>query len=385
MILGTSPLGSVPLAAVAVDGARVIAESIESGMDFTAGLVTQNIPHLIESSDMADVFSVFNTMQSAAEDTLGLSDAIIVVLRAIATDSMAMTSPLSLVLYKLEQIVETLVLSGVVTSQMQAMEQITEALLIEDLARVSFLSRATATGDFADAVHGRLLVIAGAISAANMSATVVPTLRITALVDDTLDAAVVLGTHKQMFEALAEGLVASMTISLGGVEYSAYVLSVNRRIQDGLPVAGVVEYQNFPFNSFAKWDSAYYGASEHGIFELTGDTDDGDEIAAWVRSAINNFGTGRAKRMPTTYIGYTSSGTMVLKVVTTANGAKVEDWYTLREKPATAMRDGRIKVGRGLSSVYWAWELHNVDGADFALDTIELMPLLLDRRIKDGN
>lgn len=385
MIPGASPLGSVPLGAASSDGARVLSENVTENMDLTFAAAAQNIPCITDSSVMTDAFSVFSTMQSNAEDTLALSDAIIVVLRAIATDSMAMTSPLSLVLYKLEQIVESLVLSGAVSSQMQAMAQITEALLLEDLARVSFLSRASSTADGTDAIHGRLQVIAGAISAANMSATIVPTLRITALLDDTLDATVVLGTHKQMFEALAEGLVASMTISLGGVEYSAYALSVNRRIQDGLPVAGVVEYQNFPFNSFTKWDGAYYGASEHGIFELTGDTDNGDEIAAWVRSAISNFGTGRAKRMPAAYIGYTSSGTMVLKVVTTTGGTKSEDWYTLREKPAAAMRDGRIKVGRGLSSVYWAWELHNVDGADFALDAIELMPLLLDRRIKDGN
>jgi hypothetical protein len=176
-----------------------------------------------------------------------------------------------------------------------------------------------------------------------------------------------------------------MVLSLGAEDYTAYALSISTRDIDGALVPAVVEYQNFPFNSFALFNGKYYGASEDGIFELTGSDDNGTEIEAYVRAALNTLGTNRFKRMPSMYLGYTSSGTMVLKVVTVANGAKVEDWYTLREKPADVMRDARIKVGKGLKSVYWAWELHNKDGADFALDIVELMPLALDRRIKDGN
>ena len=81
------------------------------------------------------------------------------------------------------------------------------------------------------------------------------------------------------------------SIRIGDDEYTAWVLSVNRT-DEGNSLPAVVEYRNFPFNSFAAWNGSYFGASEHGIFELTGDDDDGEPIDAWVRTAISNLGTG---------------------------------------------------------------------------------------------
>jgi hypothetical protein len=40
-----------------------------------------------------------------------------------------------------------------------------------------------------------------------------------------------------------------------------------------------------------------------------------------------------------------------------------------------------VKIGKGLRSRYWQFELVNIDGADFDLDTIEFHPVLLTRRV----
>jgi hypothetical protein len=349
------------------------------------GLVGNVAPTITEAMAMADVLSGRMTAQAASADEMDMSDGIVLVLQAIASDTMAATSPVLAVLNKLEALTETLVMTGAAASSLEAMETIAEALLVEDLARSGFSVSALSTADAEDVITGRLQAIVSALSTVAMSASTVPTVRITALVDDGMDAAVTLGTSARLFAAITEGLVMRMSLSLGAEDYTAYALSICTRDVDGALIPAVVEYQNFPFNSFAQYDGKYYGANDEGIFELTGGDDNGTEIAAYVRSALNTLGTNRYKSMPSMYLGYTSSSTLVLKVVTVANGAKVEDWYTLREKPADVMRDARIKVGKGLKSVYWAWELHNKDGGDFALDVVELMPLALERRIKDGN
>jgi hypothetical protein len=45
------------------------------------------------------------------------------------------------------------------------------------------------------------------------------------------------------------------------------------------------------------------------------------------------------------------------------------------------MAEQRVDIGRGLRSNYWNFELMNREGADFEIDTIKFMPIVLERRI----
>ena len=107
-----------------------------------------------------------------------------------------------------------------------------------------------------------------------------------------------------------------------------------------------------------------------------------DSITARLRSGLTDLGTRVAKRAPEMYLGYRADGDVLLKVITTSEtGAKVEDWYRLEARPAQDIRESRFKIGRGIKSVYYGWELCNVDGADFEVDSLEWRPLKLDRRL----
>jgi hypothetical protein len=74
---------------------------------------------------------------------------------------------------------------------------------------------------------------------------------------------------------------------------------------------------------------------------------------------------------------------LALKTIATDGGAKVERWYELREKPADEVRESRIKLGKGVKSRYWQFELVNVDGGEFEVDQLHLMPVMLSRRVKE--
>ena len=67
---------------------------------------------------------------------------------------------------------------------------------------------------------------------------------------------------------------------------------------------------------------------------------------------------------------------MVLRVV--AGGEQYD--YAVRN-PSTDMAEQRIDIGKGLKSNYWQFELINPGGANFSLDTIKFMPVILERRI----
>lgn len=199
--------------------------------------------------------------------------------------------------------------------------------------------------------------------------------KVIALVDDSVtfddDAAMRLWALGRV----REGVAMAMRLRFGGNIYTGWVVNTATK--------AVSTYTNYPFNSFAVVGHTAFGAADDGLHVLTGDTDNGEQINAAIRTVLSNLGTGRKKRVPDVYLGYTSTGMLVMKVITAekSDGERTEDWYKLTEQPAGTMREGRIKPGKGLSSVYWAFELVNAGGADFEIDKLDLYPIILERRV----
>ena len=142
------------------------------------------------------------------------------------------------------------------------------------------------------------------------------------------------------------------------------------------------EYTNYPFNSLAEADGVYYGLAEDGLYRLEGDDDAGVPIQALIRTGLSDMGTHFIKDAKAAHIGYNSDGKLLLRVTTTAKGQKEQWWYELKQAAATSSRDGRFTIGRGLRAKYWQFELVNLEGADFEIDSFEVMYNVLNRRIR---
>ena len=141
------------------------------------------------------------------------------------------------------------------------------------------------------------------------------------------------------------------------------------------------QYSNFPFNSFANHAGRYLALTDGALYALTGDTHDGTAIEAIGKTGLINFGTAMKKALPRAYFGYTSSGELLFKTITTDTGKKITRWYQLKERTAESVTDARVKMARGVKSVYWQFEITNIEGADFEVDTIKLLPVILNRRV----
>lgn len=286
------------------------------------------------------------------------------------------------VVRKSEHLIETMLALGVVDSVKRAEAALVEALVVEDAIANGWGVSLASSGGSTALVEARTRMQFALVSGATAAFTATPILRLTAVLSEEAEAALELASQATLLADLADAFTGTLTLAFGDAEYTCWVMSPTKDA-NGNPLYGFVEWRNVAFDAAVRFDDRYYFANEHGLFEFTGDTDNGEDIDAWVRSALNNLGTGKLKRLPSVYLGVRTDETVVLKVVTTSDtGAKTQDWYELRRKPGTAMRDARIKVGRGLSSVYWAWELHNVDGGEIELDVVELMPIVLERRIR---
>ena len=137
-------------------------------------------------------------------------------------------------------------------------------------------------------------------------------------------------------------------------------------------------YSNFPFNSFAAFNGVYLGAYAGGIFTLGGDTDNGALIQAAARVGITDFSTSFLKRVDRIYVGYRTDGQLILRVIT--DEFKQRD-YRLAPQNEAGLHGNHVRLGKGLEARYWQFEVRNQGGAYFDLNTIELKPTKLRRRV----
>ena len=145
-------------------------------------------------------------------------------------------------------------------------------------------------------------------------------------------------------------------------------------------------YSNFPFNSFCIFNGRVLCAGDGGLFELTGTSDGGAPIAAQAIGGVTDFGDPHLKTVDRVYLGYRTSAVTVgapsaltLSLVTHDDGVVYS--YALPANGTTGIYRRRVITGRGLRASYYQWQLANVAGAGFAIDSLDISVHPLSRRI----
>lgn len=151
------------------------------------------------------------------------------------------------------------------------------------------------------------------------------------------------------------------------------VLSVN------LLTLSVTQYCNYDFNSFCRIGDKDYGASDSGIFELTGNDDAGADIDAFFELAISDFGISNVKRLRSVYVGYEAKDDLLVTIKDNEDNARE---YTLSYIDSSYDRQtgGKVSIGRDGLGRYWGFRIDNTNGCYFAIDSIELLAVILERK-----
>lgn len=136
----------------------------------------------------------------------------------------------------------------------------------------------------------------------------------------------------------------------------------------------VSRYDNYTFNSFARFGQMYIGADENGLYELNGCNDEGTAIIARIKSGLAQLTASRFTMIRDAYVGMRSNGTFVLRI-TTGEGESYD--YTFDTE---SMKTTRVPMGKGMRTRYVSFELIST-GADFDLESVEFIPLMSSRRV----
>lgn len=313
---------------------------------------------------------------SAATDVLSLEDTVAIVYQLLVEEGVVFAPAPQATVSKLERVLDRLLLLGACRSYADAVNAIAGGLWFGALTEV-LKSERVADSLVASELVGNLQRAADRLAEALLiDAEAFGSGTGVLLINEFVLTATGEVDGAEALQRLGDGLGFVTRLALDTGEYVAWVLNTESR--------GLSRYTDYPFNSFAKIGGRYYGAASNGLHRLEGDDDDGQPIAARIRLGLSALGTRRLKRVPEAFVGYTSTGMLLLHVITVneESGQKEAAIYKILERPATSTRETRWKLGKGIKAVDFDFIIENVDGADFDLAAIEFRPVYLERRTR---
>lgn len=314
------------------------------------------------------------TLLTTIVDLLRISERLRIVLEALVSDTLVVDALLQGQPVAMTALTDTLLLTGDATSTVAAMAVLSDLLALQQALVSVQEGELSDSAELAGELDGLVRALEALVSTAMFSETLLGLAVLTVLVPESLNASVELEGVALYQAIIDEGLAFSVGFALDGVPYVGLAMNATTRAMS--------EYDAFNYNSLAWYNGRLYGAGPAGLYRLEGATDAGNPIAAYFRTAMQRLADGKECRVSSAYLGFRSNGELQLKVVfIDAAGEKVGYVYDLAQAPTGAPQPGRFKVGRGIKSVYMAFELGNVAGADFAIDVLEIRPLVLDRRL----
>lgn len=312
------------------------------------------------------------------DETLSFQDMVRIAYAMLVQENLSIgASPTASLRHALE-LADALTLASGVGSALDAQVTVATAFALADALASVYPHALAETVNLSGTVGATLQATLKLLDALRVQDGVTPGVTWLVTTDETFHLTAANATTATLNMLLADGLELLGELRFDDGAYLAWVVNTETH--------AFVKYRNFNFNSMARVGNTYFGCRGDGIYKLAGDDDAGEPISAVIRGGLDSMGSSLLKRHPAAYLGFRSDGLMVLKVTVMQaqpNGdvLREEHWYQAEPRQTNALRTNRVKLGRGLASVYWGWELTNVDGADFDGDFFSWYPVVLERRL----
>lgn len=132
----------------------------------------------------------------------------------------------------------------------------------------------------------------------------------------------------------------------------------------------VTDYSgDYAFHSLFSFNGKVYGANRAGIYELTGDRDNGLPIHARFRTLTVDM-WDRIKRLAR-YAWITGRSQGSLKLLLELD--EKTEWEALFGPGDAALHEDKVKIARGIKNRFIAFEIRNQDGAGFDLEKLRVL------------
>jgi hypothetical protein len=133
-------------------------------------------------------------------------------------------------------------------------------------------------------------------------------------------------------------------------------------------------FTNYAFTAFFQRAAAWYGANPSGLFLLTGETDAGGEVDAYVLTPVVDFGDFHVKSCPDAYLHVRGAGEMIVNLFVDEVAIDGDFPFSLPTVAGSGVHRARAKLPRGIKGTSWQFRIANVDGARFTMFSLKTDP-----------
>ena len=174
---------------------------------------------------------------------------------------------------------------------------------------------------------------------------------------------------KQILKVLIEdSATVYVNLVFRGQQFDGWVVNLNNFASS--------RYVGLNANSFCQYQGQYYACMDNGIHSLGADTDDGVPIDALISTGNIKPFFNSLSRVFDAYLLVKNDGDMQIRVI--AQG----EIYSYRiENLSSFHKESRVKLGKGVKSAIWRFEIANLEGSDFDLESFKIYPIELSRHI----
>lgn len=267
-------------------------------------------------------------------------------------------------------IAEVSVAMGVCGSTLVANAALAEVIVALDMADKGLLGQIGESGVAAATVVNQVAAVQRVLDSAaavNATANYIVAFRSVAEVATGTDA---LTLWQSLTQLVAEGADVFVRLNISGEVVTGWVLNTQNNAAS--------EYQGLAFNSLCKLGTRYFGATESGIYEMTGTKDAGLDIATYIQTGLMDFGSSLEKSVPYAYLGCDAEGRVALGVSVSEKASVRQYWYEITSDNE-AVNNLKVPIGKGLKGRYWKFEI--ASDALQSFDAVTLLPAVLSRRV----
>ena len=342
--------------------------------DGADAFVNSTFTMYLEAIGLSDSLAVSSNTTTTYADGAAMLDVIQQAINQIAADSAAGADSLTLgAALALVDIADAAAVhapsynSVMLVAELIATLEAYNSVASEDIAESGVLS---------DAYVARVEALVAMLETAQVVDTNTALIHVMQLATDSADGAETITSTGSLINALlSDAALATIRLNIGGELFTGWVLNTDTLAPS--------EYQfaDRQFNSACKHGDRYLMAADDGIYQFT-DEADVETVMTYIKTGKTDFGSGGMRtRVEASYMVYSATGNMTLKVTTSENGALQTNNYTMVPFAANETQDAkRSIIGKGIKSRYWQFELTGANaGCEF--DEIGMLPVILSRRI----
>ena len=332
-------------------------------------VLTRNVElNLDESGCASDVACPQSQQNVAVNETASGADVLQVCFTQLMADSSAATEIWFLGIAP--TIIDIALATGQVSTQLAATQAISEVVVALDLYQKGLLENIVDSASAAEAITLQVNTVQQILEQAAAADTSSSYVAVFNSITESANATDTLTAWQQLSYAISEGATAFVKLNIGGEIYTGWVLNTQ--------AGAVSEYQGLSFNSMAKINGRYFGATDQGIVELTGDQDSGKDISFYIQGGLLDFGTSKLKSMTYGYLATDSAGRIALGIAVSEKSGASTDWYEVATDEE-AIGNVRLPIGRGYRGRYWKFSIAGTAMKSF--EAITLLPVVLSRRV----